>query len=255
VLRLANNLLRRPNKALHLDIARSGLILRQGEEISRQPLALKAGKLTDSDCAILAEAINGLLAGKNKGPIDITVSDAFCRCWILPRLPGLATPDELEALARLQLKSIFGDSEREAEEWVVRLDDKPFAQHWPVIALPRKLFEMCDGLATAHHLTLKSLQARFVRAGNRQARRRWSELVADKPLIQVLECSDSVSIGIRHGGDWLSLRVHPPLSRLGIPLPTLIKRDCLAAGLAFDACSLQQLEWPDGSSTPQQVVA
>ena len=92
---------------------------------------------------------------------------------------------------------------------------------------------------------MRSIQTRFVRAINK-AQSSWADILnLGKPRLYGLETPDSVTIGIRQGAHWKGLRSHPPLACLSVPLATLFERECLAAGLALDACSVRLLEWTE----------
>lgn len=246
-----------PSKPLHLDIGRTHLTLDDGKKQRSLALssAMKPGLPGDEALAALGEAINTLLpAGVlRQGTLNISVSDAFSRCWILPRLSGLASIEELNSLARHQLKSIFGDSETEAAEWITQLDELPFAQAWPVIALPRKLVDLCQEQAMAKHYRLISLQPRFVQA-SKQPFFRLSLRSRGQHLVEVLTCDESVTLGIRRGIHWLSLRVHPPLASLGLPIETLIKRDCQSVGISLESCLVRRLNWPAGNTQEREAA-
>ena len=237
--------------ALHLDIGRQQIALRDGKETQVVHLEspLRIGRSLVDDLPVLQQAIEPLLSkrGGSSRALDVSISDTLARHWILQRPEGLATPEELKALAQHQLRSVFGDSVQDAREWAVQLDDQPFAQAWPGMALPKELIAMLVAASEAHGFALRSLQSRFVRAINQKQSVLAEFFSLGKARLYALETADSVTIGIRQGAHWKALRSHPPLACLSVPLATLFQRDCLAAGLALEACSVRFLEWPEAA--------
>lgn len=237
-----------PQQALHLDIGCTQISLDDGSarRTAKLTTSLKPGPFGPVQAEAIRQCIVELLpaARERQRPLDISISDALCRCWILPRPAGIATPEEVEALARHQLQSVFGSSAAEASEWAVRHDAMPFASAWPAIALAKSLLELCEDIAQTSNYLLHSVQPRFVRQLNQHAEFRVRPRQVGQTLLQVLSSDEHVTIGIRRGIHWLSLRVHPPLACLDLPLEKLLRRDCRAAGLSREACQLRQVHWP-----------
>jgi hypothetical protein len=147
-------------------------------------------------------------------------------------------------MAQHQLQTVFGYSADEATQWVVRYDAIPFAASWPAIALPRALLDLCEHFANTNNALTGTIATRFTQQINRLSLLSPAHLSIRKPLILALATDDCVSIGIRRGVDWLSLRVHPSLKCLGLPLEKLLSRDCRAIGLTLSNCTIQTLEQP-----------
>ncbi len=241
--RLAIKNLLRPAK-LHLDIGRTRLVLENGKSATRHKLVtpLKPGIPNNE---LLAELRAGLLSlcgalPSGKRTLEISLSDAVARSWIVERLPGLASVQEIEALASDQMSHLYGDSSSDSGEWVIRLDATPFVHHWPAIALPKALLDLLIEIAASQDWQLGKIQTRFVRSFNAE---RSHFLRRPKLVVYSLDTPDGLTIGIRNTQEWLSLRTHPPLAILGSPLPAMLRRDCQATGLALDDCRIQSLQW------------
>ena len=241
--RLAIRNLLRPAR-LHLDIGCARLILQSGKSATRHKLALplKPGIPNNETLAELRAALVSLCSTQPAGKrtLEISLSDSVARSWIVERLPGLASLQEIEALASDQMQNLYGDSDVDATEWVIRLDATPFATQWPAIALPKALLDLLIEIATSQDWQLGKIQTRFVRSFNAQRSHPFSHT---KLAVFSLETSDGLTIGIRNAQEWLALRTHPPLALLGTPLPAMLRRDCRAAGLSLDECRIQTLNW------------
>ena len=125
----------------HLDIGRTELTLRVDKSQTCQPLPQPLrSSLPDSDQLGTLRAAFEILCSKlpaGRRNLDITISDSLARCWIIERLPGLATLAEIEALAADQMQQLYGDGQDTAAQWALQIDVTPFATQWPVIALPK----------------------------------------------------------------------------------------------------------------------
>ena len=237
-----------PSRSFHLDINCTRLKLDDGKTQLRVRLepCIKPGTLSAEDVERLRKALEQLQPQRpiKDCRLDITLSDAFSRCWILPRLEGIANPAELDALAQHQLQTVFGYNADEAKQWVVRYDATPFAASWPAIALPRILLDVCEEYTNKNDALTGTTSTRFTQQINQLGLLSAAHRIIRKPLILVHSTDDCVSIGIKRGVNWLSLRVHPSLKCLDLPLEKLLSRDCRAIGLTLAECTVQSLDQP-----------
>ena len=242
--RLAIKNLLRP-APLHLDIGCTHLILQDGKMLARQQLAapLKLGIPDEGTLAALRAALLGICAEQPAGKrsLEISLSDTIARSWIVERLPGLASEEEIAALARAQMQDLYGDSDEQSADWAIRLDLTPFASRWPAIALPKALLDLLVDIAATQGWRLGKLQTRFVRSLNGARSKLFSRSKVD---VYSLDTPDGLTIGIRHKQEWLALRTHPPLALLAASLPAMLRRESRAAGLNLTDCRLQELLWP-----------
>lgn len=230
---------------LRLDIGRSRLLLQDGEKQTRRKLELplSTGVPNREQLAMLCHGIEALCAAQPVGrrTLEITVSDALARCWIIERPPGLASLQEVEALAADQMQQLYGDSADGPAQWVLRLDVMPFRNKWPAVALPKTLLELLQDIAGKHDWRISKLQTRFVSSINA---RHDTWFKPAKHAVYSLETPDGLTIGIRSAGVWLALRTHPPLSLLGGDLSAMLCRDCRVAGISIEDCRIHALRWP-----------
>ena len=231
--------------AIRLDIGRSRLLLQDGGKQTRHKLEspLRTGIPDQQQLAAVGSGIEALRAALPPGrrTLEITVSDALARCWILERPPGLASLKEVEALAADQMQQLYGDSADSAAQWAVRLDVTPFKGRWPALALPKALLELLQAIAGEHDWRIGKIQTRFVSSINA---RPGAWLKPAKHAVYSLDTPDGLTIGIRSAGVWLALRTHPPLRLLGADLSAMLRRDCRVAGIAIEDCRIHALRWP-----------
>ena len=231
-----------PSKTVCLDVGRQRLLVRQGKSVERRalPMPLKAGSPSPEALAGLRTCLDELLpvAPTGQRRLDITVSDALARSWIVERIPGLSTPQEVLALAESQMQDVYGDSMEAAGHWAVRVDATPFAEHWPAIALPRALLEVLFEWAAGKGWLVRLVTTRFVAGVNA---RRGTLFRRPGTGVFTLESSDGLTIAIRDKNQWRALRTHPPLALLGTDLPAMLRRDCQAAGLQVENCHHEKL--------------
>ncbi|MGV0975744.1 MAG: hypothetical protein ACOYBO_07430 [Azonexus sp.] len=237
--------------AVRLDIGRSRLRLQDGEKQTRHKLTspIPSGIPDNEQLAALCSGIEALCAALPAGrrTLEITVSDALARCWILERPPGLASPREIQALAVDQMQQLYGDNSDSVAQWTLRLDLTPFTSQWPAVALPTALLELLRDIAGGHGWRIGKIQTRFVSGINARLVP-WRKQARN--AVYSLETSDGLTIGIRSAGAWLALRTHPPLRLLGTDLPAMLRRDCRVAGIAVEDCRIHALRWPPGRSAP-----
>ncbi len=230
---------------VHLDIGRSRLLLQDGGKQTRHKLGspLRTGIPDHEQLAAVCSGIEALRAALPAGrrTLEITVSDALARCWILERPPGLASLKEVEALAADQMQQLYGDSADGAAQWAVRLDVTPFKGRWPAVALPKALLELLQDIAGERDWRIGKIQTRFVSSINARS---GAWLKPAKHAVYSLETPDGLTIGIRSAGVWLALRTHPPLRLLGADLSAMLRRDCRVAGIAIEDCRIHALRWP-----------
>lgn len=236
------NLLRAP---LFLDIGCTRLRLQDGKSIicrelvsPLQPGAHAAGQFAELNQAI-SELFSALPPGRRV--LEITLSDALARSWVAERLPGLTSRDEIDAVALDQMRSLYGDARSDFAEWVIRLDAEPFCEKWPAIALPKALLDLLAGLVTGRDFRPGRIQTRFVRSFNAL---RSHPFRRQNTAVYCLNAPDGLTIGIHGARQWQALRTHPPLRLLGADLPTMLRRDCRAAGVPIEGCRVHSLSWP-----------
>lgn len=231
-----------PSAPVCLDVGRKRLLVRHGKVVERRamPAPLKAGIPSAEALAGMRACLEALFAALPSGQhrFDITVSDALARSWIVERIAGLTTPQEISALAESQMQDIYGDSMESAGYWAVRVDATPFAEQWPAIALPQALLELLFELAAGKGWSVGRLTTRFVAGVNA---RRGNLFRRPGSEIFTLESSDGLTIAIRDKTQWRALRTHPPLALLGTDLPAMLRRDCQAAGLQVEDCRVEKL--------------
>jgi len=264
-----------------LDIGRGGFVLQYGRQQLAQPwsVALKPGVTDAVALDEMHQTLVGALAavGPAKSRINITISDALTRTFVLRRLPGLAGIEEIECVARDQFARLYGeqgDSGNQGNQgdqgrfdavgaWAVQVDAIPFARHWPVFAVPQMLIDRIVSAAAANGLVAGRIEPRFVFACNdTRVRPSWLAGLGwpgrrARTEVLSLQTTESLTLGIRAAGNWLSLRSHPPLAATGVDLATMIRRECRALGIAVEDCvlrSLPSLAWdavlPDGVRRP-----
>ena len=157
--------------------------------------------------------------------LDILVSDALTRYWILDRPAGLANAAELDLYAADRFNTIFGD---DPAEWVIRVDPVMRADRWLACAIPTLFAVNLPRAAAARGWRLKGVQPRFVREFNRHC----SELGSEAAFC--VASRESTTIGLIDNGRWCGIRVHPPLDRASASFATLLRRDCRQAGITAD---------------------
>lgn len=228
---------------LNLDIGCSRLALQSGKSVTTGELAipLKSGMPTPEAVAGLRAALIALCAvlPARKRVLEITLSDALVRSWIVDRLPGLASLSEIEALADAQMRDLYGDDNGD-QRMAHQVDATPFAQHWPALALPNTLLDLLIEIAGLHDWQLAKIQTRFVRGFNNW---RSNPFKRSQRVVFSLDTPDGLTIAIRNAEQWLALRTHPPLKLLGADLPAMLRRECRAAGLLLEDCQIQTLPW------------
>lgn len=158
-------------------------------------------------------------------PLDILVSDALTRYWILARPPGLASAAELDLYAADRFNAIYGD---DPAQWVVRVDPLPRADRWLACAIPVLFAVDLPGAAEARGWKLRSVQPRFVRDFNRYCG------TLPRNAAFCVASRESTTIGLIADGGWRDVRVHPPLDRVAAGFGALLRRDCRQAGMAAD---------------------
>lgn len=231
-----------PSAPVCLDVGRKRVIVRHGKVVERRalPAPLKAGIPSAEALAGLRACLEALFAALPSGQLrlDITVSDALARSWIVERIAGLTSPQEISALAESQMQDIYGDSMEAAGHWIVRVDATPFAGQWPAIALPKALLELLFELAAGKGWSVGLVTTRFVSGINARRGNIFSRPGAE---IFTLESSDGLTIAIRDKTQWRALRTHPPLELLGTDLAAMLRRDCHAASLQVEDCRVEKL--------------
>lgn len=179
-----------------------------------------------AELRILRGGVAPLQEPPNAGtPLNILVSDALVRYWIIERPAGLASAAELDLYAAERFAAVFGD---DPAEWVLRVDPLPQAERWLACAVPAIFAVDLPRAAEGKGWKLRSVQPRFVHEYNRHCRDLGSEAAF------CVASRESTSIGLISGGSWRSIRVHPPLGGATPDFSTLLRRDCRQAGLSAD---------------------
>ena len=179
---------------LHLDLGCTQLILQNGKSATSLELSapLKSGKPESDSYADLRTKLMSLCAaiapGKRK--LEISLSDALARSWIVERLPGLASVQEIEALAGDQMRRLYGDNNADSADWVIRLDTTPFVSRWPAIALPKWLLDLLVEIAVTQGWQLTKIQTRFVQRLNAE---RSNSLHRPKCVVYSLDTPDGLT--------------------------------------------------------------
>ncbi|WP_126446463.1 hypothetical protein [Sulfuricystis multivorans] len=155
--------------------------------------------------------------------IEISVSDALARYWILDCPAGLASVAELDLYAAERFAALFGE---DPARWVLRYDPDPTARAWLACALPAAVAVDLPRRAAERGWRPRRIQPQFVRAYNRHCRR------LERTVAFCLAGEESTTIGLIVDGCWRNVRVHPPLDRSRADFATLLRRDCRQAGLA-----------------------
>lgn len=158
-------------------------------------------------------------------PLNILVSDALVRYWIIERPAGLSGAAELDLYAAERFAAVFGD---DPAEWVLRVDPLPQAERLLACAVPAIFAVDLPRAAEGKGWQLRSVQPRFVHEYNRHCR----ELGPDAAFC--VASRESTSIGLISSGNWRSIRVHPPLGGATPDFSTLLRRDCRQAGISAD---------------------
>jgi hypothetical protein len=227
---------------LRLDIGCKRLTLQHGKQVktSKLPMPMRSGMPSAEGIEALRNALAAPCAQMpaKKRVMEVTLSDALARSWIVERLPGLASPDEIAALADSQMREMYGDAPGNGSEWVIRVDATPFAKCWPAIALPKVLLDLLVEIAGKYDFQLGKIQTRFVHGFNGWRDNPFSRA---KAVIFSLDTADGLTIGIRHGDQWQALRTHPPLAMLGVDLTAMLRRECRAVGLNLEDCKAHSL--------------
>lgn len=220
-------------------------MVQHGQSANRHkmPSPIKSGIPGTDALAEFGAVLEAVSAGLSEGKktLEITVSDALARCWIVERLPGLASPQEIDGLAYDQMQRLYGDNSAEASQWAVQVDATPFASHWPAIAIPKSLVDLLLETFGARGCQIGKIQTRFVRSFNTQS---GNSILPQKHAVYSLETADGLTIGIRNAREWQALRTHPPLSLLRTDLLAMLRRDCRTLGLRIEDCHVHALRWP-----------
>lgn len=158
-------------------------------------------------------------------PLDIVVSDALARYWIVERPAGLASAAELDLLAAERFAAIFGD---DPAEWALRIDPLPQAERWLACAIPNLFATDLAQAAAVRGWRVRHVQTFFIREFNRHCR------ALDGDTAFCVASHDSTTIALIAEGVWRGIRVHPPLDRSVANFGALLRRDCRQAGMASD---------------------
>lgn len=164
-------------------------------------------------------------APKPGAMLDILISDALTRYWVLVRPAGLASAAELDLYAADRFNAIFGD---DPAEWVIRVDPLPRSDRWLACAVPALFAVDLPRTATERGWQVRRVQPRFVRDFNCHC----AGLPRDAAFC--VASSESTTIGLIADGNWRDIRVHPPLGRTTASFSTLLRRDCQQAGMVAD---------------------
>lgn len=157
--------------------------------------------------------------------LEIMVSDALVRYWILDRPAGIASAAELDLYAADCFATIFGD---DPAAWVLRVDPVPRAERWLACAIPSLYAVDLPRAAAARGWHVYRVQSRFIREFNQHCR------ALDADAAFCVASRESTTVGLMAAGKWCGIRSHPPLDRASASFGTLLRRDCRQAGIAAD---------------------
>jgi hypothetical protein len=220
-----------------VDLARvpRGLRPRPGPAHS-QPCDERAGP------AAAVEALGRALSALEWKNADasVTLSEHFVRLALVPKAREAANGAERAALARHQLRMVYGDR---ADAWEVVLGDPGGGAALAAAVDPALLGSLRDAFA-ASRITLRTARPFLADAYNRARR----FLPAGPAWLAAVE-PGRVCVAYLDGARWAALgseRVH------GTPeaaLPLVLERCRLACGIESDAvevCVVARDAWPDG---------
>lgn len=157
--------------------------------------------------------------------LDILVTDALVRYWILERPAGIASAAELDFYAADRFAEIFGD---DPAAWVLRVDPVPRADRWLACAIPSLFAVDLPQAAAARGWQVRRVQSRFIREFNRHCR------ALDAEAAFCVASRECTTIGLIAADKWCGIRIHPPLDRATSSFGTLLRRDCRQAGISAD---------------------
>ena len=158
--------------------------------------------------------------------MNLVVSDALARFWIVERLPGLSSLAELHRYAALQFQQIFGD---DPAAWAIRIDAAPFVKRWLACALPAGLVVDLQRQAKEYDWQIASLQPHFIREYNAHCRHLKGDVAFS------VASAETTTIGVAVRGQWCGVRIHPSLERSQAGFKVLLQRDCLQYGVRVGA--------------------
>lgn len=183
-------------------------------------------RATTAQLHVLRSGIQPLENAPDNGALlNILVSDALVRYWIIERPLGLAGGQDLERYAASKFAAVFGDN---PSHWVLRVDPLPQAERWLACAVPAIFAIDLPRAVEQKGWTLRSVQPRFVHEYNRHCR----EIGPDTAFC--VASREGTSIGLITEGSWRSIRVHPPLGDSTADFSTLLRRDCCRAGVDLE---------------------
>lgn len=158
-------------------------------------------------------------------PLDILVSDALTRYWILERPAGIASLAELELYAADRFAQLYGD---DPGQWVIRVDPQPRASRWLAAAIPALFVRDLAQAAEAQGWRVRRVESRYIREYNAHC----AALGPD--TVFCVASRDSTTIGLMASGEWHGIRVHPPLDRSTSSFQSLLRRDGRQAGVPVE---------------------
>lgn len=127
----------------------------------------------------------------------IEVGAPFCRWMLLPPDPAIATDEEWDALARLELEAIHGDR---ARDWEVRLGEQSPGAAVPACAIDRGVVEAVRALCTGSGMKLEAVVPAFAAVFNAH------RMAMRSPVSGLVHLDgDRVSIAILHRGRWVAV--------------------------------------------------
>lgn len=157
--------------------------------------------------------------------LDILVSDALTRYWILERPAGMEDAAVIDRYVSDRFAEIFGD---DPAAWVLNVNPLPQSERWLACAVPAIFAVDLPRLAEAKGWCLRSVQPRFLREYQRHCR----DLGPDAAFC--VASHETTTIGLIANGNWRGIHVHPPLDSGGDTFGALLRRDCRQAGITSD---------------------
>ncbi|WP_153117432.1 hypothetical protein [Rhodocyclus tenuis] len=165
--------------------------------------------------------------------LHIVLAGQYARWLLLPWQAEIASPVEVDALARLRLREIYGDT---ARHWQVSCAERPPGEATPVCAIDKELLDGLRALAAQHGCRLESVRPLFAAAADH-----WRKKLPRGVVWFGLLDKAHLSLGLLHDRRWLALHsesIDPADHAAGEAIAGLMARSALAAGVATDAARL-----------------
>jgi hypothetical protein len=169
------------------------------------------------------DALASLLSGA-RGRVEIIVSNHFARYVLVPWSESLVRDGERLAFARLAFREVYGAP---ADAWEVCLDDAPAGKPMLASAIDRELLVAIRGLTATSGLSLEAVIPSMADCINRHRR------ALKKPGFCLTNVEPGrLTFAFWARGQWLAVRSRRVDGSIADQLPTLVKQEASAAGVA-----------------------